>query len=190
MSRGSARVAAAASIDRRDVRGEDAGVRTGTTFVGFRFTTVTMARGGSMADREDRNAGIIQEFRANHGKVGGYFEGRPLLLLTARGAKSGAERTTPLAYLADGERFVIFATKGGAPTNPDWYYNLAANPDVTIEVGDRRLPARARVTTEPERTELYRRQAERWPAFAEYPTKTSRSIPVIVLEPADHAEPG
>jgi deazaflavin-dependent oxidoreductase (nitroreductase family) len=143
-----------------------------------------------MADPEDRNTGIIEEFRANHGKVGGYFEGRPLLLLTMRGAKSGAERTTPLAYLADGERFVIFATKGGAPTNPDWYYNVAANPEVTIEVGDRRLQAKARVTAEPERTELYRRQAERWPAFGEYPKKTSRTIPVIVLEPAEHAEPG
>jgi len=143
-----------------------------------------------MTEREDRNAGIIQEFRTNHGKVGGYFEGRPLLLLTMRGAKTGVERTTPLAYLADGERFVIFATKGGAPTNPDWYYNVSANPDVTIEVGDRRLPAKARVTAEPERSELYERQAERWPAFAEYPMKTSRTIPVIVLEPLDQAETG
>jgi len=143
-----------------------------------------------MTEREDRNTGIIQEFRTNHGKVGGYFEGRPLLLLTMRGAKTGRERTTPLAYLADGERYVIFATKGGAPTNPAWYYNVAANPDVTIEVGDRRIQAEARVTTEPERTELYRRQAERWPAFAEYPKKTSRTIPVIVLEPLDPAETG
>jgi deazaflavin-dependent oxidoreductase (nitroreductase family) len=143
-----------------------------------------------MTEREDRNTGIIQEFRTNHGKVGGYFEGRPLLLLTMRGAKTGRERTTPLAYFADGERFVIFATKGGAPTNPAWYYNVAANPDVTIEVGDRRLQAKARVTAEPERSELYQRQAERWPAFAEYPKKTSRTIPVIVLDPVDHAEPG
>ena len=143
-----------------------------------------------MTEREDRNAGIIQEFRTNHGKVGGYFEGRPLLLLTMRGARTGVERTTPLAYLADGERFVIFATKGGASTNPDWYYNVSANPDVTIEVGDRRIQAEARVTNEPERTELYRRQAERWPAFAEYPKKTSRTIPVIVLEPVEDAEPG
>jgi len=143
-----------------------------------------------MTEREDRNTRIIQEFRTNHGKVGGYFEGRPLLLLTMRGAKTGRERTTPLAYLADGERYVIFATKGGAPTNPAWYYNVAANPDVTIEVGDRRIQAEARVTNEPERTELYRRQAERWPAFAEYPKKTSRTIPVIVLEPVEDAEPG
>ena len=106
-----------------------------------------------------------------------------------RGAKSGAERTTPLAYLADGERFVVFATKGGAPTNPDWYYNVAANPEVTIEVGDRRLHAKARVTAEPERTELYRRQAERWPSFAQYPKKTSRTIPVVVLEPSGQTEP-
>ncbi len=143
-----------------------------------------------MTEPEDRNAGIIQEFRTNHGKVGGYFEGRPLLLLTMRGARTGVERTTPLAYLADGERFVVFATKGGAPTNPDWYYNVSANPDVTIEVGDRRLPAKARVTAEPERSELYDRQAERWPAFAEYPKKTPRTIPVIVLEPLDQAETG
>jgi len=125
-----------------------------------------------MTEREDRNAGIIQEFRTNHGKVGGYFEGRPLLLLTMRGARTGVERTTPLAYLADGERFVVFATKGGAPTNPDWYYNVSANP------------------AEPERSELYDRQAERWPAFAEYPKKTPRTIPVIVLEPLDQAETG
>src|SRR6266566_4832288 len=157
---------------------------------GVQHAVAADRRGGSMTDREDRNAGIIQEFRTNHGKVGGYFEGRPLLLLTMRGARTGAERTTPLAYLADGERFVIFATKGGAPTNPDWYYNVAANPEVTIEVGDRRLQATARVTAEPERTELYRRQAERWPAFGEYPKKTSRTIPVIVLEPVEDAEPG
>jgi deazaflavin-dependent oxidoreductase (nitroreductase family) len=143
-----------------------------------------------MTEREDRNTGIIQEFRTNHGKVGGYFEGRPLLLLTMRGAKTGRERTKPLAYLADGERYVIFATKGGAPTNPAWYHNVAANPDVTIEVGDQRIRAEARVAVEPERTELYRRQAERWPAFAEYPKKTSRTIPVIVLEPVEQLEPG
>ena len=143
-----------------------------------------------MTEPEDRNVGIIREFRTNQGKVGGYFEGRPLLLLTVRGARTGAERTKPLAYLADDDRFVIFATKGGSPANPDWYHNVTANPDVTIEVGDRRLQARARVTDEPERTELYQRQAERWPAFAEYPTKTSRTIPVVVLEPVDQAEPG
>src|SRR6266702_1664117 len=130
----------------------------------LRFPDAAGHRGGSMTEPEDRNVGIIREFRTNQGKVGGYFEGRPLLLLTVRGARTGAERTKPLAYLADDDRFVIFATKGGSP----------ANPDVTIEVGDRRLQARARVTDEPERTELYQRQAERWPAFAEYPTKTSR----------------
>src|SRR2546430_10054077 len=114
-----------------------------------------------MTEREDRNAGIIQEFRTNHGKVGGYFEGRPLLLLTMRGARTGVERTTPLAYLADGERFVIFATKGGAPTNPDWYYNVSANPDVTIEVGDRRFPAKATMATQPATSDPYRPPAER-----------------------------
>jgi deazaflavin-dependent oxidoreductase (nitroreductase family) len=136
-----------------------------------------------MPERNDRNAAIIDEFRANHGKVGGHFEGRPLLLLTARGARSGLERTTPLAYLPDGDRYVIFATKGGSPTHPSWYHNVAANPDVTVEVGDRRFPAKARVTTDPERGELYGRQAEVWPAFAGYLTRTSRTIPVIVLEP-------
>ena len=134
-------------------------------------------------DRKDRNAAIIEEFRANGGKVGGYFEGTTLLLLHTKGAKTGLPRTNPLAYLPDGDRFVVFGTKSGAPTDPDWFRNLVADPDVTIEVGTRTIPVRAVVVTGCERDELYARQAERRPVFAEYERKTARKIPVIALEP-------
>jgi len=131
----------------------------------------------------DRNAGIIEEFRANAGRVGGFFEGKTLLLLHTRGAKTGLPRTNPLVYLPDGERFVVIASKGGAPSDPDWFRNLVADPNVTVEVGTRTIPARAVVVTGPERAELYARQAERLPAFAGYERKTTRTIPVIALEP-------
>src|SRR2546427_4962168 len=130
----------------------------------LRFPDAAGHRGGSMTEPEDRNVGIIREFRTNHGKVGGYFEGRPLLLLTVRGARTGAERTKPLAYLADDDRFVIFATKGGSPANPDWYHNVTANPDVTIEVGDRRLRARGRAAPEAERTPRHPQRGPQGPA--------------------------
>src|SRR5262245_35732284 len=93
----------------------------------------------------DHNAGIIQEFRTNDGRVGGYFEGATLLLLHTVGAKSGREHVTPLVYLPDGDRYVVIASKGGAPTNPDWYYNLLAHPDVTVEVGTDTVAVRAEV---------------------------------------------
>jgi len=131
----------------------------------------------------DRNARIIEEFRANAGKVGGPFERVPLLLLHTTGAKTGLPRTNPLAYLPDGDRFVVIASKGGAPSNPDWFHNLIAHPNVTVEVGTQTIPARAVVVTGPERNELYARQAERLPAFADYERRTKRRIPVIVLEP-------
>ena len=131
----------------------------------------------------DRNAGIIEEFRANEGRVGGFFEGKTLLLLHTKGAKTGLPRTNPLAYLPDGDRFVVIASKGGAPSDPDWFRNLVADPNVTVEVGTRSIPVRAVVITGPERDELYARQAERLPAFADYEVKTSRTIPVIALEP-------
>ena len=131
----------------------------------------------------DRNAGIIEEFRANEGRVGGFFEGKTLLLLHTRGAKTGLPRTNPLVYLPDGERFVIIASKGGAPSDPDWFRNLVADPNVTVEVGTRTILARAVVVTGPERDELFARQAERLPAFADYERKTTRTIPVIALEP-------
>lgn len=129
------------------------------------------------------NARIIDEFRANDGHVGGMFESTPLLLLHHTGAKSGASRINPLAYSRDGERYVIFASKAGAPTNPDWYHNLKAQPDVSIEVGTETIPVQASEATGDERERLFAAQAERSPQFADYQRKTERTIPVIVLTP-------
>ncbi len=136
-----------------------------------------------MPDSKDRNARIIEEFRANEGKVGGYFAGRPMLLLHTKGRKTGLPRTNPVVYLPDGDRFVIIASKGGAPKDPQWCRNLVADPNVEIEVGTRTIPVKAVVITGPERDELYARQAEKMPAFADYERKTERTIPVIALEP-------
>lgn len=135
-----------------------------------------------MADYNDWNRQIIDEFHANEGKVGGPFKGASLLLLTTTGAKSGQRRTTPLAYLPDGKRMIIFASKAGAPTNPDWYHNLVAHPEVTVEAGTESFEATATVVTGEERDRLYAIQAERAPNFGEYQAKTSRLIPVIALE--------
>jgi deazaflavin-dependent oxidoreductase (nitroreductase family) len=132
----------------------------------------------------DFNAQVIDEFRANAGRVGGMFEAMPILLLHHVGAKSGESRINPLAYQADGGRYVIFASKAGAPTNPGWYYNLKAHPDTTIEVGTDTIDVTASEATGEERERLYRTQAERVPQFSEYETKTERAIPVIVLTPA------
>lgn len=131
----------------------------------------------------DWNQQIIDEFRSNGGEVGGMFEGAPMLLLHHRGARSGQERINPLVYLADGERYVVFASKGGAPTNPAWYHNLLAHPDVTIEVGTETLQARAEEVTGEERDRLYAAQASRRSSFADYEQKTDRVIPVIALTP-------
>lgn len=128
------------------------------------------------------NQSIIEEFRANDGKVGGPFEGGTLLLLTTTGAKSGQPRLSPLAYTTDGDRYVIIASKGGAPTNPDWYYNLLAHPIATIEVGSEKFQVRATVIEEPERSRLYAKMVEKMPGFAEYQRNTTRQIPVVVLE--------
>ncbi|GAC1364990.1 MAG: nitroreductase family deazaflavin-dependent oxidoreductase [Ktedonobacteraceae bacterium] len=130
----------------------------------------------------DWNTKIIEEFRANGGKVGGPFEGAPLLLLTTMGAKSGKQRTTPLVYMPDGERMFIFASKAGAPTNPDWYHNILAHPQVTLEVGNETFTARAINVTGEERDQIYARQAQINPGFAEYQKKTTRVIPVVALE--------
>jgi deazaflavin-dependent oxidoreductase (nitroreductase family) len=129
----------------------------------------------------DWNKAIIDEFRANAGIVGGQFAGRTLLLLHTTGAKSGETRVNPLVTIPDGERYVIVASKGGAPTNPDWYYNLSANPEVTVEVGSEKFQAVAQVTAEPERTRLYEQMETVNPGFTEYKSKTTRSIPVITL---------
>jgi deazaflavin-dependent oxidoreductase (nitroreductase family) len=131
----------------------------------------------------DFNAQIIDEFRANEGRVGGRFEGNTLLLLHHTGARSGKSYINPLAYRADGGRYVIFASKGGAPENPSWYHNLKANPDVTIEVGTETLPVLAEEATGEERDRLFRAQAERIPTFGEYEERTDRTIPVMVLTP-------
>ena len=135
----------------------------------------------------DFNAEIIDEFRANEGRVGGMFEGNPLLLLHHTGAKSGETRVNPLAYQADDGRYVIFASKGGAPTNPAWYHNLLAHPDVKIEVGADTIDVHASEASGAERERLYSTQAERIPQFAEYEQQTERKIPVIVLTPRDGA---
>ena len=130
----------------------------------------------------DFNNNVIEEFRANGGKVGGYFEGRPMLLLTTTGARSGQQRTSPLVYTTDGDRLIIIASKGGAPTNPDWYHNLVATPTVTVEVGSRQYQARATVAEGQERERLFTQMAEQMPGFAEYQQKTTRQIPVVILE--------
>jgi deazaflavin-dependent oxidoreductase (nitroreductase family) len=133
----------------------------------------------------DRNRTIIEEFRGNQGKVTGRHATNTLLLLTTEGAKSGKTHTTPVGYLADGDRFVVFATKAGAPTNPDWYHNLVAHPVVTVEVGDEKFKARATPLKGEERDRLYARQVERAPSFAEYEQRTSRRIPVVALDRID-----
>lgn len=131
----------------------------------------------------DFNAQIIEEFHANDGRVGGRFDGMPLLLLHHTGAKSGKSRINPLAYQADGDRYVIFASKAGAPTNPGWYHNLKAQPNVKIEVGTDTIDVVASEASGEERERLYRTQVERVPQFADYETKAERVIPVIVLTP-------
>ena len=136
-----------------------------------------------MASGHDWNTNIVQEFRANEGQAGGPFEGAPLLLLHSTGAKSGKERTNPVMYLPLERGFAIFASKGGAPTNPDWYHNLLANPDVMIEVGTESIPARARIADGAERDRIWDEQKRQRPQFADYEAKTKRTIPVIVLEP-------
>jgi len=135
----------------------------------------------------DFNARIIDEFHANEGVVGGMFEGVPLLLLHHTGAKSGKTRINPLAYQSDGGRYVVFASKGGAPTNPDWYHNLRANPDVTIEVGTDTLAAVASEATGEERERLFRTQVANVPQFGEYEKQAGREIPVIILTPGETA---
>ncbi len=136
-----------------------------------------------MIEAQERNKRIVDEFRENEGKVGGRFEGKTLLLLHTKGARSGEQRINPVAYVRDGDRFVIIASKGGAPTNPSWYYNLLADPLVSVEVGNEKFQVRATAAQEPERTRLYNKMVEMMPAFDDYRHKTTRQIPVIVLTP-------
>ena len=99
-----------------------------------------------------RNQRIIDEFHANEGKVGGHFEGKTLLILHTIGARTGKERIKPVAYVRDGKKYAVIASKGGAPTNPDWYHNILAHPRLTVEVGTETLQVEAKVAEEPERT--------------------------------------
>lgn len=129
----------------------------------------------------DFNQAVIQEFRANAGRLGGNFEGAPMLLLHTTGAKSGRERVNPMMYLRDGERVLVFASKAGADTHPDWFHNVRANPRVTVEIGTERYDADAEIITGDEHDRLYALQAERYPGFADYARKTDRVIPVVAL---------
>jgi deazaflavin-dependent oxidoreductase (nitroreductase family) len=135
-----------------------------------------------MATVNDFNHNIIEEFRANNGKVTGVFERAPLLLLTTTGARTGQQHTTPVVYTRDGDNVVVIASKGGAPTHPHWYLNLVANPDLTVELPGETYRARARVAQGDERERLFRAQADAMPNFDEYQRKTDREIPVVVLE--------
>lgn len=132
-------------------------------------------------DRLEFNRQIIDEFRANQGKVSGPFEGAPMLLLTTTGAKTGRRLTSPLVYSKDGDDIIVIASKAGAPTNPDWYHNLKANPAVTVEVGTDEFEARAEITEGDERRRLFDAQAELMPNFKEYEAATDRVIPVVRL---------
>jgi deazaflavin-dependent oxidoreductase (nitroreductase family) len=128
------------------------------------------------------NEKVIEDFRANGGKVGGWFAGMELLLLHVTGAKSGKEYVKPLVYTRDGDNYVVIASKGGAHEHPAWYYNLVAHPETTVEVGTETFNVKAREATGDERTSLYDAQAEKYPNFKEYQEKTDRVIPVFVLE--------
>ncbi len=131
----------------------------------------------------DWNQGTIEEFRANNGRVGGVFEGAPLLLLHHVGARTGTARVNPLMYQAVDGGYAVFASKGGADSNPDWFYNLAANPQITIELGTDVIAVTARVAEGEERERIWEHQKQDRPQFADYERRTTRDIPVIVLEP-------
>jgi deazaflavin-dependent oxidoreductase (nitroreductase family) len=129
------------------------------------------------------NPKIIDEFHANHGKLGGFFAGSPVLLLHTIGARSGKPRVTPLTYLPDGDSFVVFASNTGSPKHPAWFHNLVANPRVTVEVADNALPATATVAQGETREELFARQIAALPRYGGYQEKTQRAIPVVVITP-------
>jgi deazaflavin-dependent oxidoreductase (nitroreductase family) len=137
-----------------------------------------------MSNANDWNAGIIEEFRANAGKVGGQFEGAPLLLLHTTGARSGQERVNPVMYQDLGGPVAVFASKAGAPTNPDWYHNVVAHPEVSAEIGTETRQFRARVAIGDERAQIWTQQMQDYPGFADYESKTEREIPVVILDPA------
>jgi len=136
-----------------------------------------------MRDYNAWNKEVIEEFRANGGWAGGHLEGMPLLILFNHGAKTGALRINPLAYQKVESGYAIFGSKGGSPTHPAWYHNLIANPEVEIELGTETFMVRARLTEGEERERIWTRQKLDFPQFADYEKKTSRQIPVLVLEP-------
>ncbi|MEU8361940.1 nitroreductase family deazaflavin-dependent oxidoreductase [Nonomuraea sp. NPDC048882] len=136
-------------------------------------------------DYNEFNKQIIKEFRENEGRVGGMFEGAPLVLLTTTGAKSGRRVTTPVMYLKDGDRYVVIASKGGDDSNPAWYHNLVATPAATAEIGTETFEVKAVVAEGEERDRLYARMVEQAPQFAEYEKKTTRRIPVVALVRTD-----
>ena len=131
----------------------------------------------------DFNTQIITEFRENSGQVGGMFEAMPLLLLHHTGAKSGVDRVSPLAYLQDGGRYAVFASKGGAPEHPAWYHNVLAHPDTRVEIGGETIEVVASEASGEERDRIYAEQASRVPQFGDYEQKTTRKIPVVLLTP-------
>lgn len=137
-----------------------------------------------MGEVNDWNTKIIDEFRANGGKVGGSFEGAPMILVHHIGAKTGKERVNPVMYRSVGDDFAVFASYAGAATNPDWYHNLVANPAITVEVGTETIAVTARVAEASERDELWAAQKADYPGFADYEAKTTRRIPVVLLERA------
>jgi deazaflavin-dependent oxidoreductase (nitroreductase family) len=139
-----------------------------------------------MSEFDEMNREVLAEFHANAGFVdtaaGGFFKGKPVLVVHTTGARTGKERVNPLMYLDEGDDRYVFASNGGAPNHPDWYHNLKANPDVTVEVGTASYPARARVITGPERDRIYADQVAAHPQFGDYEKKTTRTIPVIALD--------
>jgi deazaflavin-dependent oxidoreductase (nitroreductase family) len=124
---------------------------------------------------------VIAEFRSNEGKVGGQFEGAPVLLLHTTGAKSLLARVNPMMYLNLDDRIYVFASKAGAATSPDWFHNLVATSRVSVELGAESFEATATVLAEPDRSRIYAVQAQRYPGFAEYENMTTRIIPVVEL---------
>ena len=142
-----------------------------------------MAAAAVVSLMSEWNTAIIEEFRANEGRVDGNFEGAPMLLLHTVGARTGRPRVNPMVYQRDGDAYVVFASKAGAPTNPDWFHNLSAHPDVEAEIGAETVALTARVAEGEQRERLWTVQKELMPGFADYERKTSRQIPVVVLEP-------
>ena len=137
-----------------------------------------------MPDRNDWNQKVIEEFRANGGAVGGQFAGAPMILVHHKGAKTGTERVNPMVYQPVGDSFAIFASKAGAPTNPDWFHNLVAHPKTQVEIGTDTFDVVARVAEGEERSKIWEQQKADMPGFADYEKATTREIPVIILDRA------